>query len=141
MDSEPPVLGDPFRSFQVVKTSPMGLGAPQGLAGTIHPIGGTAETPSPAYHTSKMWWTKQRPWLPASFQLNSGRSVIGRKTGLQQDAQIAKVRYRGWEGLVGMKCDVDIDARNESIRFVNEIPRQEFDEEASGEEKGHRTCL
>jgi hypothetical protein len=124
MDSEPPIVGKPFRSFQVVKTSAMGLGAPQGFAVTIYFMGGTAETPSPAYHTSKMWWTKQRPWLPASFDLYARGSVIGHKIGLKQDAQVAKVSSGGWEGLIGMKCGIDIDAENESIKFVNEIPEK-----------------
>ena len=87
MGPESSLLGEPYRSFQLVKTSALGLGAPQGIAVMIHPVRGTSETPSPVYHTSKLWWTK----------------------------------YRGWEGVLGLKCDIEIMVKNESTKFVSNI--------------------
>ena len=121
LDSKSSELGQLYRSFQVVKTSAMGLGAPQGFAVMIHPIGGTSQSPSPAYHTSRMWWTKQRPWLPASFDLYHGGGVPKRKSDHEQNVKIAEVKYRGWEGMVGMKCDIEMNAKDHTLEFPNHV--------------------
>jgi hypothetical protein len=116
--SESSPLGKPFCSFQLVKTSALGLGSPQGIAVMIHSIEGTSETPSPTYHTSKLWWTKQRLSLPASFGPYARGNVMGHKADSQGDMKIARVSYRGWEGL---KCDIEIFARNEKTKSVSNI--------------------
>jgi hypothetical protein len=121
VDSESPFLGEPYRSFQFVKTSALGLGAPQGIAVMIHPIGGTSETPSPVYHTSKLLWMKQRLALPASFDLYAGGNVISHKADSQGEMKLARVSYRGWEGVVGLKCDIEIFVKNESTKFMDNI--------------------
>src|SRR5947209_13175288 len=68
-----------------------------------------------------MWWTKQRLALPASFDLCAGGNVIGHKADSQGEMKIARVSYRGWEGLVGLKCDIEIFVKNESTKFVSNI--------------------
>ena len=121
MDPKSSQLGELYRSFQVVKTSALGLGAPQGFAVMIHPIGGTSQSPSPAYHTSKMWWTKQRPWLPPSFDLFYGGGVASHKSDHEQNVKIAEVKYRGWEGMVGMKCDIEVNDKDHTLDYPNQL--------------------
>jgi hypothetical protein len=119
--SESSPFGEPYCSFQLVKTSALGLGSPQGIAVMIHPIGGTSENPSPAHHTSNLRRTKQRLSLPAPFDLYAGGNVIGQKADSQGDMKIARVNYRGWEGVLGLKCDIKNFARNEKTKFVSNI--------------------
>ncbi len=88
----------------------------------IHPIGGSSETPSRAYHTSKMWWTKQRFFLPSSFALFTGGNPDSHKHDLHEEVKVGKVKYRGWEGAVGLKIDIEIVAQEESIDFANQMP-------------------
>ena len=47
--------------------------------------------------------------------------MIGQKADSQGDMKIARVNYRGWEGVLGLKCDIEIFARNEKTKFVSNI--------------------
>jgi hypothetical protein len=46
---------------------------------------------------------------------------MGHNAGSQGDMKIARVSYRGWEGVLGLKCDIEIFARNEKTKFVSNI--------------------
>ena len=134
--SGPSGLGDPYRSFQVVKTTSMGLGAPQGFAVMIHPTGGSSDTPSRAYHTSKLWWPKQRYFLPPSFTLFTGGNPDSHKHDLHEERKVGKAKYRGWEGLVGLKIAIEIIAQDEGIDLVNQIPQSNNARKALIKRKG-----
>jgi hypothetical protein len=47
--------------------------------------------------------------------------VIGHKADSQGEMKIARVSYRGWEGLMGLKCDIEIFVKNESTKFASNI--------------------
>jgi hypothetical protein len=47
--------------------------------------------------------------------------VIGHKADSQGEMKIARVSYRGWEGLMGLKCDIEIFVKNESTEFASNI--------------------
>jgi hypothetical protein len=50
-----------------------------------------------------------------------GGNVIGRKANSQGDMKIARVSHRGWEGVLGLECNIEIFARNEKTKFVSNI--------------------
>ena len=68
-----------------------------------------------------MWWTKQLFWLPGSFSLFDGGS---KEIENQENREkIGSIKYRGVEGLVGMKCDIEVVAnRKEQVDFMNQLP-------------------
>jgi hypothetical protein len=47
--------------------------------------------------------------------------LIGHKADSQGEMKIARVSYRGWEGLVGLKCDIEIYVKSESTKFASNI--------------------
>jgi len=121
---EPRLLREPYRVFQVLKTTSLGLGAPQGFAIMIHPVGGRALSPSPAYHSSRLMWTHQRVHLPPSFDLYPGGDAKVKHTVESQD-KVGSVHYLGWEGTFGLKCRLEVVAKEPTFEHENDIPESE----------------
>ena len=97
----------------------------------VQPAGGSAQKPSPAYHTPRLPVYRQRFHLPGPFQLYPGGNVerSGRKPAdVPPRTPISQVRYRGWEGIFGMRAEAtiyeprafvfrnSIDSTNERLR-------------------------
>ena len=116
MDSKAPELGKPHRIFQDFETPAMGLGAPQGFAVMIDPMGGTPQLRNSAYRTSQMWCSQPLTWLPASGDLYYGGSSLCRNADLERDM---RMRCNGWEGMGVMKYNIETDATNQPVEIVD----------------------
>jgi hypothetical protein len=102
-------LHQPYRSFQVLKTNPLSFAWPGAIHLMIHPIGGTASSSSPSYHSSRISAARQKPFLPPTFRLFTGGAVPRDATKESEEGvQVAKVKYPGWEGMVGLKVEIGI---------------------------------
>lgn len=100
---------EPYRLFHIFKDSPLSLGA-FSFCAQVQPAGGRAQTPSPAYHTPRLPAYRQRFYLPGPFQLYPGGNIerSGRKPDIPPQTPVSKVRYRGWQGLIGMRAEATI---------------------------------
>jgi len=122
---------EPYRVFHIFKDSPLSLGA-FSFCAQVQPAGGRAQKPSPAYHTPRLPAYRQRFYLPGPFQLYPGgnieRSGRNKPADIPPQTPISQVRYRGWQGLLGMRAEAtiyeprvfvfrnSIDSTNEKLR-------------------------
>ncbi|KAI9702947.1 MAG: hypothetical protein M1836_008161 [Candelina mexicana] len=82
----------------------------------ILPTGGTAPSPSPSYRTSRLsYWHK--PGLAPSFKVLSGAS------GPSEALPVAKIMYRGWSGMMGMRLVIEYCGENGDVVRIQEVKR------------------
>jgi hypothetical protein len=58
------VLSEPFRRFQILKSTALGVGAPQSECLAVKPIRGYGDDTQVLYHTNSLAWYKERVSLP-----------------------------------------------------------------------------
>jgi hypothetical protein len=61
-------------------------------------------------------------WLPSPFKLFAGGNISSHHSSVTEvEEQLGAVKYRGLEGLVGFKCDLEFNGLRVPIAYANEI--------------------
>lgn len=101
------------------------MGAPQGFKLDINLIvGDGTESSFAAYYTGNVCWLMQRIFLPASFKAYAGPRInrVGASSSARQG--VASIRYKGCEGAIGLRSEVEIFSHKGDSTFDNKIPNE-----------------
>jgi hypothetical protein len=113
------VLSEPYRRFQVLKSTTYGLGAPQDEHLVIKPIRGYGDDTQVLYHTNSLAWQGAPP-SKLFYGLKRDRS----RNPEQAEIMVGSIKYRGWEGLIGI-AKVEVIHHDDHLDFVQELPTPE----------------
>ncbi|KAH0541559.1 hypothetical protein FGG08_003971 [Glutinoglossum americanum] len=101
----------PFRSYQVIKTAPLGWFT---LTFLVLPTGGVypASSPSPSFHTSRLPpnWLPWKWWLPPPIRFYDGGAKF--RVGSGEETCVGRVNVAGGAGWKGVRIDIDIPAKD-----------------------------
>ena len=97
-----------FRCLQVIKSTALGLGAPQGISLEVKAIDNRGIGFRSLFRTTNLAWMKQGFFLPPSFKVHRRSASTEASLPHEYGPLVASVKYRGMEGLFHMKADLSV---------------------------------
>ena len=107
-----------FKCFQVIKSTPLGLGAPTGYRLDVSCLEGADDDLQNHFYTTTIGWWAQRVFLPADFRVMSGPRPGDGSYG----AEVANIEYKSIEGIFHMNAKVTLVEKSKPRTYEDEIP-------------------